>query len=206
MVAYVNLFFIVITCITTIMAFRDAGLLNKLLLYPRIMNRPTEYYRFLTSGFVHADYNHLIFNMLTLYFFGDSVRYVMEQVVGGYTFLIYSVLYLSAIVLSSLPAFFKHRDNAYYRSLGASGGVSAILFFTIYYFPWSKIYIMFIPIGVPAILYGILYTLYSYYMAKRGTDNIGHDAHLAGGLYGFLFALLIDPTHGMWFVQQIVNQ
>ena len=190
---------IVITVLVSLAAFNDANLINKLILYPRIMNGdPKEYYRFLTSGFIHGDFNHLLFNMFTLYSFG---RVVEEFMGSGQMFLL---LYLSGIIISSLPAFFKNRNNSQYRALGASGGVSSILFFSIYFAPWSKIGIMFLP-GIPAILFGVLYIIYCIYMSKRGNDNIGHDAHLMGALYGLLFALILDPTHGQLFMQAIFH-
>lgn len=198
--------FIGVTLIVSYFAFNNTALLHKLIMYPYGMKAPKEYYRLLTSGFIHADWNHLIFNMFTLYFFGAIVEHVLQGITGAIAGIaLYIFLYLSSIVVSSLPALIKQKNNSYYRSLGASGGVSAILFFSIYYFPWSKISILFIPIGIPAILFAILYTLYSYYMSKKGMDNIGHDAHLGGGLYGFLFAFLIDPSHGLMFLQQLLH-
>ncbi len=174
-------------------------------MYPFIMKRPSEYYRMLTSGFVHGDWNHLLFNMFTLFFFGQNAESIFAEIAPTGGAILYIILYLSGIVVSSLPAFVKHINHSYYRSLGASGGVSAVLFFVIYYFPWASIRIMFIPIGIPAILYGILYSLYSAYMAKRGADNIGHDAHLWGGVYGFVFAFLVDPSHGSLLLEQLLH-
>ena len=115
------------------------------------------------------------------------------------------LLYLSAIVISSLPSFVKNRNNSYYRSLGASGGVAAILFFTIYYSPWSLIRILFIPIGIPSIIFGGLYLAYEAYMSKRGAGNVNHDAHFIGSIYGLLFALVVDPSHGMSFINAIMS-
>lgn len=198
--------FIAITALVSITAFNNSELLNKLILYPRIMTKPAEYYRLLTSGFIHADWNHLIFNMLTLYFFGQvAEQSVLGELWGNMGGILFAILYLTGIILSSVPSLMKHKDNSQYAALGASGGVSAVLFFVIYFFPWSKIQIFFIPIGIPAIIYGVLYTLYSYYMSKKGNDNIGHDAHLGGAVYGFVFAMIVDPTHGRMFLQQIMH-
>ncbi|PQJ12437.1 rhomboid family intramembrane serine protease [Flavipsychrobacter stenotrophus] len=201
-----TLIIIVTTVLVSLAAFNDANLRSRLILYPRIMNGPSEYYRLLTSGFIHADWNHLIFNMITMFFFG---RIVEESILGDFYGraggLIYLILYMSGIVMSSVPSVIKHRNDSTYAALGASGGVSSILFFVIYFFPWSKISMYFIPIGIPAIIYGVLYTLYSLYMSKRGNDNIGHDAHLGGALYGFVFALIVDPTHGQMFLYQILH-
>lgn len=187
-------------------AFNDANLRGRLILYPRVMHGPAEYYRLLTSGFIHADWNHLIFNMITMFFFG---RIVEESILGEFYGraggLVYLLLYLSGIVISSIPSVIKHKDDSTYAALGASGGVSSVLFFVIYYFPWSKINIFLIPIGIPAIIYGVLYTIYSLYMSKRGNDNIGHDAHLGGAFYGIIFALLVDPSHGRMFMYELLH-
>lgn len=194
-----TLIIIIVTAIVSILAFNNAELFNKLILWPRRMDRPGEYYRLLTSGFIHADYNHLIFNMLSLFFFGSSIENAFSSP------LVYLFLYLSAIIIASLPSFIKNRNNSYYRSLGASGGVAAILFATVYFAPWAKIYLFFIPIGIPSIVFAILYLIYSAYMSRRGGSSVNHDAHFWGSVYGFLFALLIDPTHGNSFLYQILN-
>lgn len=194
-----TLIIIIVTAIVSILAFNNVELFNKLILWPRRMDRPGEYYRLLTSGFIHADYNHLIFNMLSLFFFGSSIENAFSSP------LVYLFLYLSAIIIASLPSFIKNRNNSYYRSLGASGGVAAILFATVYFAPWAKIYLFFIPIGIPSIVFAILYLIYSAYMSRRGGGSVNHDAHFWGSVYGFLFALFIDPTHGNSFLYQILN-
>ncbi len=204
---YATIALIAITVLTTLAAFNDVSLLNKLILFPFGMREPKDYYRMLTSGFIHADFNHLIFNMITLYFFGQNAQYILGGVTGSQATgsVLFVVLYLSAIIISAIPGFTKHKNHSYHRELGASGGVSAILFFTIYYFPWSKVEFMFIPFGIPAILFAIAYTAYSIYMSKRGADNIAHDAHLGGAAYGFVFAFLVDPTHGRLFLHELLN-
>ena len=111
----------------------------------------------------------------------------------------------SGIIISSLPSFIKNRNNSHYRSLGASGGVSSVLFLMIYYSPWSGIGIMFIPIHIPSIVFGVLYIAYEYYMSKRGGTNINHDAHLWGAIYGLFFAFCIDETHGANFIDQMMH-
>ena len=193
---------IILTLITvgiSIAGFNNEAIINKLILWPRYMDSPKEYYRLLTSGFIHADWNHLLFNMFTLFFIGRSLEegmYLGEKL---------PILYLSGIIIASLPSFLKNRHNSYYRSLGASGGVSSILFFMIYYFPWSRINIMFIPIGIPSILFGVLYLAYEAYMAKRGAGNVNHDAHFWGSVYGLFFAFMIDPSHGQVFVDTLLH-
>lgn len=116
---------------------------------------------------------------------------------------LFPILYLSGIVASSLPSYIRHKDNSYYRSLGASGGVAAIIFSAIYFSPWTRIYIIVLPL--PAILFAVGYLLYSAYMDKHGSDNIGHNAHFWGAVYGFVFTLLFDPTHGRIFFEQLMH-
>jgi membrane associated rhomboid family serine protease len=192
---------IIITCIVSISAFYNPTIIGNLILWPRQMNEPKEYHRLLSSGFIHADWMHLIFNMITLYFFGRNVE--LLYAFSGIPAVYYWVLYLLGIVVASLPSFFSHRQDAYYRSLGASGGVAAVLFAFIYFAPWETIYLWFIP--VPAILAAVGYLVYAAYMSKKGGDNINHDAHFYGAVFGFLFTLLFEPTHGSRFVSQLLH-
>ncbi len=171
--------------------------MDKLLLWPARMQGPADYYRFLTAGFVHADTMHLAFNMITLYFFGDY----LVQYIGNEKFVL---LYLLGIVVSCLPSYIKKRQQPGYRSLGASGGVSAIVFAMIYLAPWSQIGLFFL-IYIPSILFAILYLGYTAYMARKGTGYVNHDAHLWGSLFGLLFMLVIDPTHGAFFLEELMH-
>ncbi len=193
----ITLIIIAVTVLISVAAFRDESLVNKLILWPRYMDNPQEYYRLLTSGFIHADWNHLLFNMFTLYFMGSSV----ESVLGGGII----TLYLTGIIVASLPSFLKNRNNSYYRSLGASGGTSSILFFVIYMAPWGRLRLLFIPIGIPCIVFGVIYLLSEAYMAKRGQGNVNHDAHIWGAVYGMLYALLTDPSHGVNFIYTLMH-
>ena len=201
----ITILLIAITAIISIAAFSNNAVIQKLILYPTIMSRPAEYYRLVSSGFIHADWNHLIFNMMTLYFFGAGVESIMADRFPGAGNTSYMIFYLLAVAMSSLPAMYKHKNNPHYAALGASGGVSAVLFFVIYYAPWIGINLYFIPIGIPGIIFAVLYSVYSFYMSKRGNDNIGHDAHLGGGIFGFVVALIIDPTHGLSFIYQLMH-
>lgn len=201
---FITYIFIAITALISISAFSNADIINKLIFYPAIMKRPVEWYRLLTAGFIHADWNHLIINMLSLYFFGRSAEYFLAYN-GHFGVGWVCLLYLAGIVMASVPSFINKRNDRYYSALGASGGVAAVVFYVIYYAPWAGIGIMFIPIRIPAIIYGVLYTLYSSYMSKKGMDNIGHDAHLSGSLYGFAFAYLTDPTHGLSLINQLMH-
>jgi len=150
------------------------------------------YYRFITSGFIHADYVHLGFNMFTLYFFGRNVEQFFAAQFGNSASYLFVCFYLLAIIISEVPTFLKHRNNPNYNSLGASGGVAAVLFASIIIFPTNIISIYAI-IPIPGFVVGILYLIYSYYMSRRGKDNINHDAHFYGAIFGVLFILIIHP-------------
>jgi len=198
-----TLLIIIVTAIISIAAFSSSSLIDKLILWPSRMNNPVQYYRFISHGFIHADWGHLFFNMFALYFFGTiTENQFASEGMGG---IVYIIFYLSAIVIAALPSYIKRRKNYYYRSLGASGGVAAVLFATVYFTPLSKIFIMFIPIGIPSVIFGVAYLVYSAYMSKRGGTNVNHDAHFWGSVYGFLIAWLIDPTHRQ-FIDQLMNR
>jgi len=138
--------------------------------------------------------------MYALYAFGDVLEMNFGYIGKPYLF---PFLYLSSIITSSLPTYTKHKNDSSYSDLGASGGVSAILFSYVYFSPWQIIMIWFIP--VPGILGAVGYLIYSAYMSRKGNDNIGHDAHFWGAVYGFLFTLLFDPTHGQIFFLQLMH-
>jgi membrane associated rhomboid family serine protease len=144
---------------------------------------------------------HLIFNMIALFFFGKVVEGFYDQVGIPHSFFL--LLYLGGIVTASLPSYVKNKNNAYYRSLGASGGVSAVLFAFVYFAPWETILIWFIP--VPGIIAAVGYVLYSAYMSKHGKGFVNHDAHLWGAVYGFAFTLLFAPDHGRTFLQELMH-
>ncbi len=195
-----TLLLVIVTVLVSIAGFRNPQLIDKTILWPARMEGPADYYRFLTSGFIHQDTMHLVFNMFTLYFMGGYVESLYAAM--GMPFA-YVGLYLAGIVASSIPSFLKNRNNSYYRSLGASGGVAAVLFASVYFSPWTKLLVFFIP--VPSIVFAILYLVYSAYMGKRQSDNINHDAHLWGAVFGFFFTLLVSPDHGRFFLEQIIR-
>lgn len=190
---------ILITALISFGAFNNNKLYQDLLLYPPAVNRG-QWYRFLTSGFIHADLQHLLFNMLTLYFFGRVMEDYLKAELGNWAFL---VLYLGAIIVSDIPSYLKHKDNPGYASLGASGGVSAVLFAFIILAPWSTIYVFILP--VPAVIFGALYMGYSIYMSRKGTDNVNHDAHLWGAIFGIVFILINMPEQLSGFFQKILH-
>jgi membrane associated rhomboid family serine protease len=201
MVTYV---LIAITVLVSLTALSKPDLMRRFILNPYLVKSRNEYYRFITSGFLHRDHMHLIFNMITLYFFGPIIELVFRAIFGGRGAIYYAGLYLLAIVVSDIPSYFKHRNNPGYNSLGASGGVAAIVFAFILFMPLEKINLyLFIPI--PGFILGGLYLIYSYYQGKRGGDNINHDAHLYGALFGLIFCVLLYPASVQNFIDQLRN-
>lgn len=185
------------TALVSWQAFERPQLLQRLILWPPAIDRSRQYDRLLTHGFIHADWSHLLFNMLTLYFFGRGVERVMSGFIGPVGFVLF---YLSAIVVAILPTYLRHRHDARYSSLGASGGVSAVLFAAILLDPWMLI---FIPVPVPAFLYAIGYVAYSFWKDRQGGGNVNHSAHLSGAAYGVMFMLLMEPGVLAHFLQQL---
>jgi membrane associated rhomboid family serine protease len=177
------------TCIVSFIAFNNRRVMDDLILWPPAIARKHEYYRLVTYGLVHADGTHLLFNMLTLFFFGRAMAPLYDAWLGG--MFGFALFYLGGLVVSILPTYLKNRNNANYHSLGASGAVSAVLFGYILLAPWSQIIVLVIPL--PAIIYAVLYTAYSIYMDRRGQGNINHSAHLWGAAYGVVFTLLVNP-------------
>lgn len=165
------------------------------------------YYRFFTSGFIHAGWAHLIINMLVLWSFGSIVEsYFKELWSNPFTGkLFFFLFYLSAIPIASIASFIKQRHNPYYMAVGASGAVSAVVFCSIIFDPLSKLFILPIPFPIPAIIFGIVYLGYSWYMSKRNNDNIGHDAHFWGAVYGIIIPLIIEPSLYERFIKIIMN-
>ena len=184
----VTLVIILATCAVSFAGFNNPKLIDSLILWPPAIKRGRQYYRLLSHGFIHADGLHLAFNMITLYFFGRYIENFVAGYIGAIGFLAF---YLSAIVVAILPTYMKNANNPAYRSLGASGAVSAVLFAFVLLAPWSRILVLVIP--MPAIVYAVLYTGYSIYMDRRGEGNVNHSAHLWGAAYGVVFTLLVNP-------------
>ena len=185
----INLIIIAITCIVSFMAFKNSRLMNDLILWPPAITKQREYHRLVTYGVIHADFMHLLFNMITLYFFGSAMEPLFASRLGPFGF---ALFYIGGLVISILPTYLKNRSNPNYRSLGASGAVSAVLFSFVLIAPWSQIVLLVIP--MPAIVYAVLYTGYSIYMDRSGQGNVNHSAHLWGALYGVVFTLLVDHS------------
>lgn len=195
---------IALTVITSILAFSNRALFDKLLFDPYRIFHMKQFYRFITHALVHADWVHLGINMFVFWSFGRMVESMFQYIFGvGKGLYFYFLLYLGGVILSSLPSYGKNKDNTWYTAVGASGAVSAVLFSSILISPLSGIRFIFIPIDIPAFIFGFLYLFYSAYMSKRGNDNIGHDAHFWGAVYGLAFTLIIKPALFSGFIHQI---
>lgn len=198
-----TIFIIVSIVLVSILAFNNRDFYIKGWFSPYDIRRFKQHYRFVTHIFLHASWEHLIFNMLTLYFFGMNVEQGFAFYFGKWGKLIYVLEFLLAGILATVPSYFKHRNNASYVAVGASGAVAAVLFTAILLDPTNKIYIMFIPIGIPAYIFGPLYLIYSAYMSKKNVDRIAHDVHFWGSVVGFIFPLIIKPDLFAIFVDLI---
>lgn len=193
-----------ITVAISLLAWQKPAWLDAMMMSPYRINKKQEYWRFLTSGFIHADFTHLFFNLFSFYFFGNQLEYIFSIIfpgVGGFVFIAF---YLLAILVADLPTYFKQRNNPYFNSLGASGAVSAVIFAGIMFFPTEKIY-LFGVVGIPGFIYAGLFTWYSIAMDRRGQDYVNHSAHLYGGLFGVLFISLTRPSTWIDFIQQIMS-
>ena len=189
-----------LTVLVSWQAFEKPRLLDRLLLWPPAIDRSKQYDRLVTHGFVHADWQHLLFNMITLYFFGSQVERLFVPYIRQVGF---ALFYLSAILVAILPTYLRHRHDPRYRSLGASGAVSAVLFAFILVQPWSLIFVFFLP--VPAIVYAVLYVGYSIWMDRHGMDNVNHSAHLWGAGYGVLFTVMMEPRVAGFFLDRLLH-
>ena len=192
---------IIITIGASFYAWNRPEVYQKWILNPYQIKLHRQYWRFITSGFVHLNYMHLFFNMFALFFFGQHVAYYF----GPRGDILMLVLYILGIIVSDIPTYIKYHNMPNYNSLGASGGVAAVVFSSIMFDPLNRIYIMFIPIGIPGFVLGALYLVYSYYQGKRMADNINHDAHLFGAIFGLIFTVLMRPGVVASFVEQISN-
>jgi membrane associated rhomboid family serine protease len=195
----VTLILIAITCAVTFVAWGNPKMLEALILWPPAVTRNNDYYRLISYGLVHADFMHLLLNMMTLFFFGRVMERFYQAAMGDYGFAFFYVL---GLVVSILPTFLKNRNNPEYRSLGASGAVSAVLFSFILFEPWSNIYLFF-SLPLPAIVFAVLYMAYTIYSDRKGSGNINHSAHLWGAVYGVAFTLIVEPRVFSLFLEAL---
>ncbi len=199
---------IALTTLLSVAGFSNNRVFDKLKFNPFMIQHNRQLWRFLTSAFIHVDVLHLAMNMYVLFIFGTAVEAYL-QLFYDYSFkglLFYILLYVGGAVLSCLYSFEKHKDNLWYNAVGASGAVSAVVFAFIAIRPDQHLQLIFLPgINIPAFLLGALYLLYSWYMARSKKDNIGHDAHFFGALFGFLFMFILQPQLFPHFIETIIH-
>ena len=190
----VTLVIVAVTSLLSIAAFGNRSVFSELLFEPFVIKARGQWYRFITHAFIHANWPHLVVNMFVLYMFGRNVESLMTMVVHGSPILPYLGLYVGGILFSSLPSYGRHVHDPGYRAVGASGAVSAVLFAQVLLLPTMPVRLLFFPFPMPAWVFGLLYLGYSWYMDKRGGDNVAHDAHFYGAVYGILFMAVLDPA------------
>lgn len=200
----VTLILIIITCAVSILCFTGTLDINALKFNARKVWHGKQWYRMLSYGLVHGGWGHLFFNMLTLYFFGTVVEQYFQAAFGETSgIILYVVLYVSAIAVSTIGDLVKYKDDYGYNAVGASGAVSAVLFASILFEPKMGIYIYLIPIPVPGYIFAPLYLLYCWWAARKNMDNIGHTAHFWGAVYGLAFPLVCRPDIFYHFLSQL---
>ncbi len=191
-----SIIILISTAIVSFLAFSPrSSLIDKYSLSPYLLVTQNKWYLIITSGFLHADFVHLLFNMLTFYFFAP----ILEQTIGTFDFLL---LYFGSMILGSITTLIKYKKDPHYRSLGASGGVSGIIFAFILYYPNFNIYLYF-AIGIPAPLFAVLYLVYCYLAARYSKDNINHEAHFWGAAVGMILAIIMNPKVIFEFLNKI---
>lgn len=200
---------IAITSLISIICFGNRKLFEKLQFNPYRVYHNKEYYRLISHAFLHADWIHLFVNMFVLYQFGQAFELFLNrlQIINVLHFhpaIYYLLMYFSSIVVSSITTLKKYHDVYHYNAVGASGAVASVLFACIFFDPWMKLGI-FLVIPMPGIVFGVLYIVYSHLMSKRTNDNINHDAHFLGALFGLTFPILINPSLFYVFIEQLFN-
>ena len=188
----------IFTIITSIYAFNDNVLYGKFMLHPYSVYRKNKIFTLITSGLIHANWMHLIFNMFTFFFFA----FRLEETIGHWQF---ATIYLLGLILSDLPTVVKHKNDFWYNSLGASGAVSAVLFSYILFYPFSTLMIFPLPIPIWACLFGVLYLIYCAYMSRNSRDNINHDAHFYGAISGVIITIILEPRIIPHFFGQLLT-
>ncbi|MEL6538803.1 MAG: rhomboid family intramembrane serine protease [Bacteroidota bacterium] len=195
---------VIVNLVATLYAWRNPQIQQSWMLNPYQIQHRRQYYRFITSGFIHANWAHLLFNMIALWSFGEAVEFYFGELFGSAGSIYFLVMYFMALVISDLPTFWKYRDIPNYNALGASGAVSAVVFASVFFNPWSQVLILFIP--MPGIIMAVLYLIYSYTGSRRQFgDNINHDAHLFGALFGWLFVIVLEPDMLLYFLETLME-
>ncbi len=200
---YVTIGLIALTAIISIVGFNRSVIFRRCQFNAYDVKHSGQWYRFFTYGFFHAGWVHLVVNMIVLWSFGTLVEKGFVYYFRTQYVLYYLLLYFGALLLSILPAYGKHRNDVFYNAIGASGAVSAVVFASLLLEPDQEIFLFFIPIGIPGILFGLGYLAYEFFMSKRGKDHIGHDAHFWGAIFGILFTIASKPQIFISFLKQL---
>lgn len=199
-----TLFIIIITGLVSVMAFKRGEIMWRYNFNAYQIVHRKQWYRLITHAFLHANWEHLIVNMLVLLSFGTALNKYFYIYFGQNIWVLYLGIYVGGIIVSSVYSLITQRNNHYYNAVGASGAVSAVTFACIFFEPLNKIY-FFGVIPIPAIIFGVLYLAYSYYMGKKNIDNIGHDAHFWGAVYGFFYPVILRPDLLKTFFTKLFN-
>ncbi|MDG1439746.1 MAG: rhomboid family intramembrane serine protease [Flavobacteriales bacterium] len=195
---------ILITSLISIGSFNNIDLKEKLIFSPYQYSKNKKWWIVLSHGFIHADFLHLFFNMYVLYIFGPALEYffINSSEIGGFY---YVGFYLLGIIFSTLPSIIKNHNNPNYRSLGASGAVSSVVFAYIIIYPLRELGLILIPgLFLPGFIFGVLYLIAEHYLSKKQYSNIAHDAHISGSLFGVFFIIIYDYNNLLIFIQKII--
>lgn len=194
-----------VTCLVSLALMQNQKAISILIFHPATIREQHQWYRFLTHGFIHSDLTHLAINMFVLWSFGNAIeRHYYPEFLGEYSAQKYMALYFGGIIVSCIPSYVRHRMNPRYAALGASGGVSAVVFAAILFEPWQNLYLYGV-IAIPQILAGAAYLLYSWHKDKNSNDNIGHIAHFAGAVWGFMFTGIMNIELLARFIQKTLH-
>jgi membrane associated rhomboid family serine protease len=194
---------ILLTVAASIICFNNEELFNRLKFNAFDVKHSNQWYRFFSYGFLHSGWIHLLINMAVFYSFGALVEQAFKVYFKEKYILYFILLYLGGLLLSIIPAFGRHKNDVFYNAVGASGAVSSVIFASIIIFPKAPISFFFIPVEIPAWIFGGLYILYEFYMSQNAKDNIGHDAHFWGAVYGVIFTIALKPALAAEFLKQI---
>jgi membrane associated rhomboid family serine protease len=197
------LIIVIITSLISVFAFSNHRLAEQLNLKPVLVYHKFQLHRIITHSLIHADWIHLIVNMYVLYIFGEVCMNNFTLYFGDKSSFYFLELYLFSLIFSSIYSIFKHKNNPYYTAVGASGAVMAVVFTSIFFDPWNKLW-FFGVLPVPGIVFGLLYLGYSIYMGKKNSDNIGHDAHFFGAIFGFAFPVIVNYQLLSQFIDKLL--
>ena len=185
---------IITTGLISFTAFNNGEAFHKLKFNPYLVSSNREWYRFISHGFVHGDWIHLIFNVYVLWEFGKLVMLIFSYKLENLANLYFLGLYFPAIIASSIFSYLRYKDQPHYSAVGASGAVMAVVFSSIILFPEGRMGLLFIPVMLPSWVFGLLYMVYTVVMARKQMDNIGHDAHFWGAVYGIIYTFALIPN------------